>query len=211
MTRKFSDQTKKMSAKDRAEIKTRSKKLLAELPLEQLRSARSLTQTNMAQILGVNQSAISKIEKRTDMYLSTLRSFIQAMGGELEIRAVFPEGCVRINRLGKLDNLRVAQRGEELVGHAFSFPVTVWLGGREVKGRAIASVGVAVAYRGHGIGGALLDAIHEEARASEAANRRCWISSLAIPSSAAQSLIGSSSPSRDLTRSSRPSTSHWSA
>ena len=103
MTRKFSDQTKKMSAKDRAEIKTRSKKLLAELPLEQLRSARSLTQTNMAQILGVNQSAISKIEKRTDMYLSTLRSFIQAMGGELEIRAVFPEGCVRINRLGKLD------------------------------------------------------------------------------------------------------------
>jgi hypothetical protein len=43
MTRKFSDLTKKMSAKDRVEIKTRSTKLLAELPLEQLRSARSLT------------------------------------------------------------------------------------------------------------------------------------------------------------------------
>jgi len=39
------------------------------------------------------------------------------------------------NRLGKLDNLRVAQRGEELVGHAFSFPVTVWLGGREERRR----------------------------------------------------------------------------
>ena len=97
MTRKFSDLTKKMSAKDRAEIKTRSKKLLAQLPLEQLRSARSLTQTNMAQILGVNQSAISKIEKRTDMYLSTLRSYVEAMGGSLEIRAVFPEGAVRVD------------------------------------------------------------------------------------------------------------------
>jgi DNA-binding XRE family transcriptional regulator len=97
MTRKFSDLTRKMSAKDRAEIKTRSKKLLAELPLEQLRSARSLTQTNMAQILGVNQSAISKIEKRTDMYLSTLRSYVEAMGGSLEIRAVFPEGAVRVD------------------------------------------------------------------------------------------------------------------
>ena len=99
MTRKFSDLTRNMSTKDRAEIKARSAKLLAELPLEQLRSARSLTQTNMAQILGVNQSAISKIEKRTDMYLSTLRSYVEAMGGSLVIQAVFPEGAVRVNIL----------------------------------------------------------------------------------------------------------------
>ena len=100
MTRKFSDLTKKMSAKDRSEIKARSAKLLAELPLEQLRSARSLTQTNMAHLLGVNQSAVSKIEKRTDMYLSTLRSYVEAMGGSLEIQAVFPNGSVRIDVLG---------------------------------------------------------------------------------------------------------------
>ncbi len=99
MTRKFSDLTGKMSAKDRAEIQARSTKLLAELPLEQLRSARSLTQTNMAQMLGVNQSAISKIEKRTDMYLSTLRSYVEAMGGSLVIQAVFPEGAVRVDIL----------------------------------------------------------------------------------------------------------------
>ena len=97
MARKFSDLTKKMSAKDRAEIKARSARLLAELPLEQLRSARSLTQTNMAQTLGVNQSAISKIEKRTDMYLSTLRSYVEAMGGSLEIQAIFPDGAVRVD------------------------------------------------------------------------------------------------------------------
>jgi DNA-binding XRE family transcriptional regulator len=99
MNRKFSDLTRKMSVTDRAEIKVRSTKLLAELPLEQLRSARSLTQTNMAQKLGVNQSAISKIEKRTDMYLSTLRSYVEAMGGSLEIQAVFPEGAVRVDIL----------------------------------------------------------------------------------------------------------------
>ena len=99
MTRKFSDLTGKMSAKDRAEIQARSTKLLAEMPLEQLRSARSFTQTNMAQILGVNQSAISKIEKRTDMYLSTLRSYVEAMGGSLVIQAVFPDGAVRVDIL----------------------------------------------------------------------------------------------------------------
>jgi DNA-binding XRE family transcriptional regulator len=99
MARKFSELTSKMSAQDRAEIKARSAKLLAELPLEQLRSARSLTQTNMAQVLGVNQSAISKIEKRTDMYLSTLRSYVEAMGGHLEIQAVFPDGSVRVDIL----------------------------------------------------------------------------------------------------------------
>lgn len=97
MARKFSELTKKMSAKDRAEIKARSRKLLAELPLERLRSACNLTQTNMAHLLGVNQSAVSKIERRTDMYLSTLRSYVEAMGGSLEIQAVFPEGAVKVD------------------------------------------------------------------------------------------------------------------
>jgi DNA-binding XRE family transcriptional regulator len=99
MTRKFSDLTKKLSAKDRREIRVRSSKLLRELPLEQLRSARNLTQTNLAHALGVKQSAVSKIERRTDMYLSTLRSYVEAMGGNLEIQAVFPDGAVRIDVL----------------------------------------------------------------------------------------------------------------
>lgn len=99
--RKFSELTKKMSAKDRAEIRSRSAKLLAELPLEKLRSARELTQTDMAELLGVNQSAVSKIEKRSDMYLSTLRSYVSAMGGTLQIQAVFPEGAVGIDVLNE--------------------------------------------------------------------------------------------------------------
>ena len=99
MVTKFSELKSKMSAKQRAEIKAGKEKLLAEIPLEQLRSARNLTQTNLAHVLGVNQSAISKIEKRTDMYLSTLRSYVEAMGGSLEIQAVFPEGAVRVEIL----------------------------------------------------------------------------------------------------------------
>jgi DNA-binding XRE family transcriptional regulator len=57
-----------------------------------------LTQANLASILGINQGSVSKMEKRTDMYVSTLRSFIQAMGGQLQIKAIFPEGEVEIEQ-----------------------------------------------------------------------------------------------------------------
>jgi DNA-binding XRE family transcriptional regulator len=98
---KWKDLKEKMSPESRAEMNRMTATLVAEMPLEQLRAARQLTQTNLAQVLGVNQSAVSKLEKRTDMYLSTLRSYIEAMGGTLDIQAVFPEGSVRIEMLGE--------------------------------------------------------------------------------------------------------------
>ncbi|MEK7838233.1 MAG: XRE family transcriptional regulator, partial [candidate division NC10 bacterium] len=61
-----------------------------------------LTQEHLAKVLHVNQSAISKLERRTDMYVSTLQDFVRAMGGRLEIRAVFPDGAVRINQFAEL-------------------------------------------------------------------------------------------------------------
>jgi len=99
--RKWSELKARMSPESTARAAELTAKLMAEIPLEQLRAARQLTQTNLAQVLGVNQSAVSKLEKRTDMYLSTLRSYIQAMGGQLEIKAVFPEGSVRIELLAE--------------------------------------------------------------------------------------------------------------
>lgn len=57
-----------------------------------------MTQEHLARTLGVQQAAISRMERRADVYVSTLADFIKAMGGELEIRAVFPEGAVRINQ-----------------------------------------------------------------------------------------------------------------
>lgn len=69
----------------------------AEMPLNELRQARGLSQKALAARLNVEQPAIAKLERRTDMYVSTLRSHIEAMGGALEIVAKFPEGSVKIS------------------------------------------------------------------------------------------------------------------
>jgi len=98
---KWSELKARMSDRSRAELARRRAEMVSEMPLDHLRAARQMTQVNLAQVLGVNQSAVSKLEKRTDMYLSTLRSYIEAMGGQLEIQAVFPEGSVRIEMLGE--------------------------------------------------------------------------------------------------------------
>ena len=86
----------KSSARKKAAVKTRT--MLDAMPLQELRHARNLSQENLAQTLSVKQAAVSKLEKRTDMYISTLRNFIKAMGGDLEIIAKFPDGSVQINQ-----------------------------------------------------------------------------------------------------------------
>jgi predicted transcriptional regulator len=78
-------------------------RLLKEMPLQELRQALDLTQKEVAQTLKIEQAAVSKMEKQTDMYLSTLRRLIAAMGGQLDIVARFPEGAVQITQLGKGD------------------------------------------------------------------------------------------------------------
>ncbi len=70
--------------------------------LDELRRARRMTQTKLAETLGVNQGEVSKIEHRTDLYLSTLFEYIEALGGTLEIRAVFPDSEVRITQFESL-------------------------------------------------------------------------------------------------------------
>ena len=70
--------------------------------VRELREARELTQTQLAQVLQVSQGAVSKVERRADMYISTLRSYVRAIGGDLQIRAVFPEGEVLINQFEDL-------------------------------------------------------------------------------------------------------------
>jgi transcriptional regulator with XRE-family HTH domain len=68
------------------------------MPLDELRSARQLTQSELAEILKVDQGSISKLERRTDMYISTLRRYVEAMGGSLQITAIFPDGQVQIKQ-----------------------------------------------------------------------------------------------------------------
>jgi len=71
--------------------------------LAQLRTARKYTQTQLAKTLNVPQNAVSKVEHRTDVYLSTLRSYIEAMGGRLEIRAIFPDAEVVITQFQDIE------------------------------------------------------------------------------------------------------------
>jgi hypothetical protein len=95
MARKFRDLYEEMPPTTRQRIEARVDHTLA-LPLNELREARQLPQQQLAESLASGQAAVSKLERRTDMYVSTLRRFIEAMGGELEIIARFPDGAVRI-------------------------------------------------------------------------------------------------------------------
>jgi predicted XRE-type DNA-binding protein len=97
-TTKWRELYEAMQPDRRARIEAQLAKDLAEMPLQELRRARELSQTRIAEMMEIAQSEVSKIERRTDMYLSTLRSYIEAMGGELEIVARFPDGAVRVNQ-----------------------------------------------------------------------------------------------------------------
>ncbi|MCL2793513.1 MAG: helix-turn-helix domain-containing protein [Spirochaetaceae bacterium] len=102
MAKKFSELKEKMNPERRVKIEEKVKATLAEMPLNELRNARGLSQKMLAEALHIQQPAIAKLEKRTDMYISTLRSHIRAMGGELEIIARFPDGDVSISNFSKI-------------------------------------------------------------------------------------------------------------
>jgi len=102
MRNKWTSLRAKMSPERREANRRAAQEMIAAMPLEELREARNITQTHLASLLRITQASVSKMERRTDMYVSTLRSFVKAMGGELEIRAVFPEGTVRIDQFASL-------------------------------------------------------------------------------------------------------------
>lgn len=99
MTKPFNALRKKMSPVSRARADAMTRSMLDEMPLHELRQALNLTQEELASTLHVKQATISKLERRTDMYISTLARFVEAMGGKLEMRAHFPEGDVKIKSL----------------------------------------------------------------------------------------------------------------
>ncbi len=104
MAKKFKDLRQAMSPEAQARAHEKAKTMKAELPLAELRQARHFSQEQLAAELQVKQPAVAKIEKKADMYISTLRRFIEAMGGQLEIRAHFPDGDVRINQFEDLED-----------------------------------------------------------------------------------------------------------
>lgn len=112
MARKFSELRATMSPDAQQRSITKFNEMMEEMPLHELRRARGLSQRALAEVLHVEQPAIAKLERRTDMYLSTLRSHIEAMGGQLEIIAKFPDGDVKINNFQTIDSAQPEQESE---------------------------------------------------------------------------------------------------
>lgn len=102
MARSFNELRKKMSPESRQRATLRTKALMAEMRLAEVRQARKLSQERLAELLKMKQPSVSKLERRTDMYISSLRNFIEALGGELEIIAHFDGGEVRITQFADL-------------------------------------------------------------------------------------------------------------
>jgi len=98
----FTELPKDLSPKRRERIEQRKEELRQEMTLAELRKAFSLTQDTLAKTLNVKQAEISKIASRTDMLLGTLRNFVQAMGGDLEVSAVFPDRTIEISTFSAL-------------------------------------------------------------------------------------------------------------
>ncbi len=94
----------KLSAASQARIKKRTAELMAqEMTLRELRKARELSQETLAEILDMRQGDLSKFERRTDAYLSTIRRYVEAMGGTLSLVAAFPDRePVKILHIGDL-------------------------------------------------------------------------------------------------------------
>lgn len=103
--RPWSEITKKFTPEQHQRIQARTRRVIAEMRLNELRRARSLTQQDVAETLNVNQPAVAKLEQRADIYVSSLRNYIEAAGGRLKIIAEFPEGEVAITNFASVGDL----------------------------------------------------------------------------------------------------------
>lgn len=96
MPRNFNELRAKMSPERRARNEAQAAATLEKMSLHELRKARRKTQVAVAEGMGVGQGEISKIEARGELRLGTLNNYVQALGGHLELRAVFPDISVQL-------------------------------------------------------------------------------------------------------------------
>lgn len=97
MANKFSALRAKMTPDAQSRAAARAEAMLVEMQLQELRKSRNVTQVDLANTMQVEQASISKLEKREDMYVSTLRAYVKALGGELKLVAAFPDGEIQLH------------------------------------------------------------------------------------------------------------------
>jgi predicted XRE-type DNA-binding protein len=99
MAKSFDDLVKRTTTKKmRTKAAARAQELLGELVLSEVRQLACKSQQEVANALGIKQPSLSKLEKQSDMQISTLRKIIRALGGELEVLAKFPKGIIKIDQ-----------------------------------------------------------------------------------------------------------------
>ena len=106
------DKMKSVGSKRRKKIEARAAELVAEeMALRELRKAHHRTQASMAKQLGISQDGVSRLEKRSDLLLSTLRNYVEAMGGNLHLIAEFPDQPpVMLTGFSDIENSHSGQR-----------------------------------------------------------------------------------------------------
>ena len=100
----------KSTAEERAAVQQEARAELQRIGFGKLRQARKQTQVAIAEKLKVQQGAVSRLERQTDLLLSTLGGYVGALGGRLELRAVFPDGDFVIETLAEKRSVRKASR-----------------------------------------------------------------------------------------------------
>jgi DNA-binding XRE family transcriptional regulator len=110
---------RKLSPAERKKVEDRAAEIIAEeMSLRDLRKARKLTQARVAKALGITQDSVSRLEKRSDLLISTLRKTVKAMGGNLRIVAEFPDRApVVLSELSEDDPPRKSS-GKRVHAHA---------------------------------------------------------------------------------------------
>ena len=101
MAKNFKALQAKMPPEARRRAEAKADAMLSSMSLDELREALDLTQEELARRLRVKQPAVAKLERREDVRLSTLRALIEAMGGQIEVRAIFPQGAVILRQPGE--------------------------------------------------------------------------------------------------------------
>ena len=97
MAKKFAELRARMTPEAQARSAAVAQGMLVEMQLQELRKSRNFTQAEVAQTLQVEQNAVSKLERREDMFVSTLRNYIEALGGELRMVAKFPDAEIQVH------------------------------------------------------------------------------------------------------------------
>lgn len=87
----------RFSPEEKQEIQAEAKKLREEMTLQELREALHIQQGELGEMLGIKQAAVSRMERRNDLLLSSLRKVVEAMGGELIVTARFPNAEICLN------------------------------------------------------------------------------------------------------------------